>query len=197
MRRALVVLLCIVLLCIVLLAGLAAAVVPSPTPPAVYSLAQVQEGRRGDPAAWTGRVVSVRGWLGGIRLGYSTGPKPTDERFFRWDVIEPGPRGRGNTDYADPLTTCRQVAPRLTPLVLTRAPGVHWPPPGAGEAPGGSPLLRLVSRVPVVGGLVPPSATHRGIVFRLRLLPPHRCTIIRAIGIARPYPDAILLGYTS
>jgi len=184
----------VVLLCIVLLAGLAAAVVPGPSLPKVYSVATVQAGRQQDPVAWSGRDVLVRGWFGGFGLGYSTGPRPTQERIVRWNLIQSMPDvGPALPDFATPLAFCKNATRGRRVLVIAFASGVHRPLPTVGYAPGGSPFLQFLSHVPVIGLLVPSSAVYQGTIFHVRLLTPHRCTIVRQIGFAMPYPDAVLL----
>ncbi len=184
----------VALLCIVLLAGLAAAVVPGPSLPKVYSVATVQAGRQQDPVAWSGRNAFVRGWFGGFSLGYATGPRPTQERIVRWNLIQSIPYvGLGLPDFATPLPFCKNAARGRRVLVIAFAPGVHRPLPTVGYAPGGSPFLRFLSQVPVVGLLVPSSDVYQGTIFHISLLTPHRCTIVRHIGFAMPYPDAVLL----
>jgi len=149
-------------------------------PERVYSLAEVQQGRQSNPAAWAGHTVLVRGQFVGVSTGDQSfewiSPPLTWRRLFSFGSLP-----RRNNVY-------RPMLPLVRPLIVVRAPGVtgRTPVTASTLVVAG---LELASRLPIVGGLVPDSLAARGITYRVRLLPPRRC----AAWSVTPCPDAVLL----
>lgn len=86
----------------------------------VYSLAEVQQGRQSNQAAWVGRTVLVRGQL----VGVSTGMQSFEEISapFTWrQRLGFGGLPRRYNVYRPP-------APLVRPLIVVRGPGVTGRP---------------------------------------------------------------------
>ncbi len=174
-----------------LLAVLVAAIVVHSAPgQKAYTVAAVLDGLRHDPAVWNGRTVLVHGWYTGVRACIGNAGV-----CYRWDLIEPVPdNGPGLPGINAPMHVCGAALPGQEPLVMAFAPGVHRPSNnGAAYAPSDSVLLHFVSRLPIVGSLVPPSALYRGLIFYVRVIVPHPCRRIPHPPFALPSPNVVLL----
>lgn len=181
-----------VLLSAVLVAAIVTVTLGRPASDKVYTVAEVQAGLRQDPVAWSGREVLVHGWFLSMQLCV-----PHSQGCYRylWYLIEPSPEnGPGIPGLnAWGLQTCRTVSSESEPLVLVRGPSIHWATHDTEYAPSSAAFLRLLSHLPVVGPLVPPSALYRGLIFHIRVQAPRPCRRLPHANIAPPLPNAVLL----
>lgn len=180
-----------VLLSAVLVAAIVAVTLGRPTSGKVYSVADVQAGLRQDPAAWNGREVLVHGWFVSIQLCV---PHSRGCYRYLWYLIEPSPENGPGVPGLNAwgLYTCR-ASSDVEPLVLAGGPSVHWAHHDTEYAPSSDTFLRLLSHLPVVGPLVPPSALYRGLIFHIRVQAPRPCRLLPHASIAPPSPNAVLL----
>lgn len=138
----------------------------------VYTLAEVQQGRLIQSAAWAGRTVLVRAQLVGMGA--------------TWGIIVPAFR----------FPACG-LRPRsiyvLQPssLVVVAATGnlLHTHAPRVIRETLLGAVLSRVACLPVIGGLVPASAVEYGMTLRIRFVPKRQCAAL----FSSTCPDAVLL----
>lgn len=150
-------------LCLIAVAALASAGVALVVPfPRVYSVAEVQAGLHRNVSAWAGRTVLIRGQDTEIGFICGTSPKACYRTPDSPDLLVASP---------DPRTWHRFS--RITPaLVLIHRNDAHVPAPTTPTD-----LIVRISRLPVLGSLIPASLLERGAVYRVRLLAPAHCTL--------------------
>lgn len=148
----------------------------------VYTLAEVQQSRLKQPAAWVGRTVLVRGWLVGVGNG-------------TWGVILP-PLRKASCGITPRSVMHAMSSMSQQPLVVVAAKGVSIPtvdsvlvtlPQTHGTFLGAA--LETVACLPVVGRFVPAWAVEYSMTLRVRFVPMGRC----ALRISPTCPDAVLL----
>jgi hypothetical protein len=141
----------------------------------VYTLAELQQARTAQPAAWVGRTVLVRGRFVDVGGG-------------SWGMVLPpinfsscGSPQRGVVI----VTSSGSLA-----LVVVPAKGVSFHTAALiNHEPFLNSVLASVACLPVVGGLVPVSAVENASTLRLRFVLKHLCTSL----IDPKCPDAVLL----
>jgi len=151
----------------------------------VYSVAQVQVGRRADPHAWAGRTLLVRGGL--ISFAWGCGLGPGGGCQTHWEDLQP----LVTCPHPSPLHGCEFAPlPALpSPLIVRRGP--HFVVPDARPADPMRRLLGDLAGLPVVGRFVPPAAWRPDeTLYRVRLV---RLTPCPSPPAGQPCVDAILL----
>jgi hypothetical protein len=144
----------------------------------VYTLAEVQQSRLKQPAAWVGRTVLVRGWLVGLGHG-------------AWGVILP-PFKYPSCDIPPGSGMSALTSVSAQRLVVVAAKGVSIPtvdPVLVTHDTFLGAALATVACLPVVSRFVPARAVEDGMTLRVRFVPMGRC----ALAISRTCPDAVLL----
>jgi hypothetical protein len=140
----------------------------------VYTLAELQQARSAQPAAWVGRTVLVRGQILDVGQGAWGAILPP----FRY--VCDGPQ-RG---------VSLAMSSRIRALLVVPAKGIRLPTSGLViDETLLTAVLDRVACLPVVGGLVPAPAVEYGSTLRIRFLPKQLCTT----AFDPTCPDAVLL----
>lgn len=144
----------------------------------VYTIAQVQNLLTRTPRVWTGRTISVRGWLIEAGSSCAMGAPKSRCQEFEWEEIRADMPGMPLANPAGQLKHVQKHV-RTLPLIVTR---------GSDRT-----IIRVLSRLqrfPSVNRLLHGPITPRGQVYHIQLLPPRHC---RWTPTTPPCPNAILL----
>lgn len=151
-------------------------------PEPVYTVAEVQQNRLHNPVAWANRTVLIRGQF--MRYGYSTPPSTVQWHNF----IASPPTWRNIASRGKPTRWALEPA-AVAPLEVIQTKGTITTNKMPSLLFAG---LRAVARLPVIRQFVSAVFTTRGVVYRVRLLPLHRC-VESSTTASRSCPDAVML----